>query len=72
MPKAIRLSDELMKDAALYGKAEHRSTPKQIEHWAKLGKIAEENPDMPLAFIKGVLISIEQEKAGDVSAYEFG
>ena len=72
MPKAIRLSDELMKDAALYGKAEHRSTPKQIEHWAKLGKIAEENPDMPLAFIKGILISIEQEKAGDVTAYEFG
>ena len=72
MPKAIRLSDKLMKDAALYGKAEHRSTPKQIEHWAKLGKIAEENPDMPLAFIKGILISIEQEKAGDVTAYEFG
>ena len=72
MPKAIRLSDELMKDAALYGKAEHRSTPKQIEHWAKLGKIAEENPDMPLAFIKGILISIEQEKTRDITAYEFG
>ena len=72
MATAIKLSDELINDAAINGKAQHRSTPKQIEYWARLGKIAEENPDLPLGFIKGVLIGKEEIKAGDVSEYEFG
>jgi len=72
MATAIKLSDELINDAAINGKAQHRSTPKQIEYWARLGKIAEENPDLPLGFIKGILIGKEEIKAGDVSEYEFG
>jgi len=71
MATAIKLSDQLVKDAALNGKAQHRSTPKQIEYWARIGKIADENPDLPLQFIKGVLIGIEEIKAGDVSEYQF-
>ena len=72
MATAIKLSDELIKDAAINGKAQHRSTPKQIEYWARLGKIAEENPDLPLGFIKGIVIGKEEINAGDVSEYEFG
>jgi len=71
MSTAIKLSDDLVRDAALNGKAQHRSTPKQIEYWARIGKIADENPDLPLQFIKGVLIGIEEIKAGDVSEYQF-
>lgn len=72
MATAIKLSDALINDAAINGKAQHRSTPKQIEYWARLGKIAEENPDLPLGFIKGILIGKEEIVAGDVSEYEFG
>ena len=72
MATAIKLSDALIKDAAINGKAQHRSTPKQIEYWARLGKIAEENPDLPLGFIKGILLGKEEIVAGDVSEYEFG
>ena len=72
MATAIKLSDALIHDAAINGKAQHRSTPKQIEYWARLGKIAEENSDLPLGFIKGILIGKEEIKAGDVSEYEFG
>ena len=72
MATAIKLSDALINDAAINGKAQHRSTPKQIEYWARLGKIAEENPDLPLGFIKGILIGKEEIDAGDVSEYEFG
>ncbi len=72
MAKAIKLSDSLINDAVLNGKAQHRSVPKQIEYWARTGKIADENPDLPLGFIKGILIGIEKSKAGDVSEYEFG
>ncbi|NOQ94758.1 MAG: hypothetical protein GQ547_09025 [Methylophaga sp.] len=71
MATAIKLSDELVDDAALNGKAQHRSTPKQIEYWARIGKIADENPDLPLGFVKGILVGIEEIKAGDVSEYEF-
>jgi len=71
MATAIKLSDDLISAAALNGKAQHRSTPKQIEYWARIGKIADENPDLPLVFIKGILIGVEEIKAGDVSEYQF-
>ena len=72
MATAIKLSSELVSEAAINGKAQHRSTPKQIEYWARIGKIADENPDLPLGFIKGILIGMEEIKAGDVSEYQFG
>jgi hypothetical protein len=72
MAVAIKLSDKLVDDAKLYAKAQHRTPPKQIEHWARLGKIAEENPDLPLSFINDALIGIEEVKAGKVSEYTFG
>jgi len=72
MSKAIKLSDRLINDAVINGKAQHRSTPKQIEYWASIGKIADENPDLPLNFIKGVLTGMEENKAGDVADYKFG
>ncbi len=72
MSRAIKLSESLIDDAIVNGKAQLRSAPKQIEYWARMGKIADENPDLPLAFIKGVLIGIEESKAGNVSDYKFG
>ncbi|MBL1320058.1 MAG: hypothetical protein COA63_003225 [Methylophaga sp.] len=48
MAKAIKLSDSLVNDAVINGKAQHRSAPKQIEYWASIGKIADKNPDLPL------------------------
>ncbi len=52
MAKAIKLSDELIDDAQRYASVNHRSPPKQIEHWATIGKIAEENPDFTTWFCK--------------------
>ncbi len=72
MPKAIKLSSELIDDAIINAKAQHRSVRKQIEYWARLGKIADENPDLPLGFIKGILIGIQEMDAGGVSEYKFG
>ncbi len=72
MAKAIKLSEKLVNDAITNGKAQHRSAPKQIEYWASIGKIADENPELPLSFIKGVLIGIEESRSDDVSEYHFG
>ena len=68
----VKLSDDFIDAAKPTAIAMHRSVPKQIEHWARLGKIAEENPDLPIGFVKDVLIGIQEVEVGDVTEYEFG
>jgi ParD-like antitoxin of type II bacterial toxin-antitoxin system len=72
MAVAIKLSDVLVEDAKSCAQAMHRSVPKQIEYWARLGKVADENPDLPIPMIKDMLMSIEDVKAGNLSPYQFG
>jgi hypothetical protein len=72
MAKAIKLSDNLVLDATTHGKAAHRTPPKQIEYWARLGKTAEENPDLPLSFVIDILVGLREADADDVSEYQFG
>ncbi len=72
MAQAIKLSDGLLNDAAIQARAHHRSTPKQIEYWSRMGKLAEENPDLTLGFIKDMLVGIEEKNAGDVTEFKFG
>jgi len=68
---AVRLSADILNMAKARASLNSRSVPKQIEHWAKIGKIAEENPDLPYGFIMGVLEANEEIKLGDVSTFEF-
>ena len=42
----IKLDSALVEAARTYASAAHRSTSKQIEHWATLGRTAEENPEL--------------------------
>lgn len=71
MTLALKLSDELVKDAKTTAAAEHRSVPRQIEYWARLGKAVLENSDMSLRLIQDTLLSREEAKAGKVVSYEF-
>lgn len=50
----------------------NRSVAEQIEYWARLGKVAEENPDLPIPMLQDMLVSMEEVKAGNLSAYQFG
>jgi len=68
---AIRLSEEIIKAAITCAPVNSRSVPKQIDHWAKIGKVAEENPDLPYSFIKGVLEAGNEIENGDVSIFNF-
>jgi hypothetical protein len=69
---AVKLSADIIAEADKYAHVFSRSIPKQIEHWAKIGKIAEENPDLPYEFIKDALLGLEEVKTGAVSEYQFG
>lgn len=71
MSSAVKLSNTIVSDARIQGKVFHRSIAGQIEHWAHIGKIAEENPDFTYAFIRNLLISLEEAKVGKVEPYQF-
>lgn len=64
----VKLSDNLVDQAKRYALIQHRSLPKQIEYWSQIGKIAEENPDLPYAMIRDILIADQEEVIGE---YEF-
>jgi hypothetical protein len=72
MAVALKLSDELVQDAKSYASAEHRSVPKQIEYWARIGKAVLENPELPLRLIQDAILSREEVKAGLAAPYQFG
>lgn len=72
MSITIKLSDELIHEARRYGEVYSRSVPKQIEYWSRIGKIAEENPDLSYSFIKDILLAQQEAKDEKLSPYNFG
>ncbi len=72
MATTIKLSDDVVNEAKRYASIYSRSTPKQIEYWMNIGKIAEENPDLPYSFIKEILLARAELKDKEVTPYKFG
>ncbi len=52
--------------------AQDRSLSAQIKRYARLGVIAEDNPDLPLSMIEGVLEARAELKAGLGQPYQWG
>ena len=61
----VKLSEGLVEQAKVYAHIEHRSVPKQIEYWSQSGKIAQENPDLPFAMIRDILIADQEPVIGE-------
>ena len=72
MTNAIRVSGDLVKEAKIYSKVDQRSITGQIEHWARIGKCAEENPDLTYSLIKEILVGAAELDQGESSEYKFG
>lgn len=68
----IKLPAELVGEAKRYGETFSRSVPKQIEYWSRIGKIAEENPDLSYTFIKDILLAMNEAKSGVTEPFTFG
>lgn len=58
MAVAMKLSDDLVEVAKTVAAAEHRSVPKQIEYWARIGKAVLDNPDLPVRMIQDTMLSL--------------
>ena len=72
MTTAVRVSQKLVREAKIYSKIDKRSVTGQIEHWARIGKCAEENPDLTYSLIKEILIGLVELEQGESSEYKFG
>lgn len=71
MSVLIRINEGIYNDAKKCARAECRSISKQIEFWATLGKCALENPDLPIEFIKELLIAKNTDRSlAEVFAFE--
>ncbi len=56
MASPVRVSDKLYHDAETHGALQHRSTAKQVEYWAELGKRVDEfsSTNDLLALVQGI------------------
>ena len=69
---SVRLDQDLIDKATIMAKALSRTAPKQIEHWAKIGEMMEDNPDLSYEFVKQAIIAKAEREAGKLEAYDFG
>jgi hypothetical protein len=67
----IKLPAALVAEAKRYAVTFSRSVPKQIEYWSRIGKIAEENPDLPYALIKDILLAMDEAKSSKLEPFAF-
>ena len=72
MAQSVRIKDELVESARSVAKVEHRSLAGQMEHWATIGRAAEENPDLPFSMIREILLAKSEAESGLVEEYTFG
>lgn len=55
---SIRIDQTLYDQACSDAVSEHRTIAGQIEYWAKVGRAALDNPDLPVGFIAESLASL--------------
>jgi hypothetical protein len=57
MGMPVRIDDALYIEARAHAHAERRTIAGQLEFWAMVGKAALDNPDLPIEFVKDLLIA---------------
>lgn len=62
MTIAVRIDETLYQQAKTEAAIEHRSIAGQIELWAKVGRAALDNPDLPVDFIVNSLAALTEPR----------
>ena len=60
---SIRIDQALYEQAKVDATIEHRSIAGQIEFWARVGRAALDNPDLPVTFVAESLASLAEPRA---------
>ncbi|MEK7346663.1 MAG: ParD-like family protein [Pseudomonadota bacterium] len=64
---SMRIDESLVGAARLAAKAECRTVQGQVEFWAKVGRAALDNPDLPASFIAESLTSLAEPREDSAS-----
>jgi hypothetical protein len=59
---SIRIDQEFYEQAKQDATLEHRSIAGQIEFWARVGRAALDNPDLPVSFVAESLASMAEPR----------
>ena len=59
---SIRIDHSLYEQAKVDAAAEHRTIAGQVEFWAKVGRAALDNPDLPVSFVAESLASLSEPR----------
>ena len=59
---SVRLDESLISAARIAAKIEYRTVQGQVEFWAKVGRAALDNPDLPASFIAESLMSMAEPR----------
>lgn len=59
---SIRIDQELYEQAKQDAKVEHRSIAGQVEFWARVGRAALDNPDLPVDSIADSLAAMAEPR----------
>ncbi|MDX8413743.1 MAG: ParD-like family protein [Mariprofundales bacterium] len=57
MSMPVRINDDLYQQAKNVSKSECRTIAGQLEFWAKVGKAALDNPDLPIEFVRDLMVA---------------
>ncbi len=70
MTGTLHLNRDFLKDVQTRADINKLSLAEQIERWARIGRIAEDNPELNFEFIKDALASTTELEQGKVTKYE--
>jgi hypothetical protein len=59
---SIRIEQSLYDQAKAEATIEHRTIAGQIEFWAKVGRAALDNPDLPVSFVAEALAALGEPR----------
>ncbi len=62
MSMPVRIDDELYEQAKAASKGECRTIAGQLEFWAKVGRAALDNPDLPVSFVVETLAAMREPR----------
>ena len=63
---SVRIDESLVTAARAAAKAEFRTVQGQVEYWAKVGRAALDNPELPVSFVAESLMSLAEPREDSI------
>lgn len=67
----VRVDNDFMEDVKIAATFNHRPVGYQVQYWARLGQIMEDNPDLHFEAIKNILQGMSELNEGKGKPFVF-